>query len=253
MESKWHRLVCNLIYDLLRVVFGDRVLLGLDQFIYWDASDPQKKAAPDVFGRPNEPDRIFPSWKVWDLGAPAFVFEVVSDSSWPEDVAEKPALYDSLGARELIVFDPGFAARQPTAEHEPRALRAWRRIDGALVEVDLGDDSDRYFAETLGLWVRVCPSEEETAEGRLLLRLGQGERGEDLVPTPEARGEARGRAAGKAEDVLTVLAARGLEIPDPIRARVLACADLATLDRWITRAVAVESAAAVIEEDDANG
>jgi hypothetical protein len=71
---------------------------------------------------------------------------------------------------------------------------------------------------------------------------------EALVVKAEARGradgEARGRADGeargavhaKAEALLTVLAARGLGVTDPVRARVLACSDVPTLDRWIARA-----------------
>ena len=54
-----------------------------------------------------------------------------------------------------------------------------------------------------------------------------------------AEGEARGRAEGEAYGVLAVLDARGLSVSDAARARIVGCADLATLDRWVRRAVTV--------------
>ncbi len=57
-----------------------------------------------------------------------------------------------------------------------------------------------------------------------------------------AKGRAEGRAEGRAQAVLTVLAARGVNVTAEERTRVLACADDATLDAWLTRAVAAKSA-----------
>lgn len=47
------------------------------------------------------------------------------------------------------------------------------------------------------------------------------------------KGEARGRAAS----VLGVLEARGIEVPQDVRGRVLECQDLELLDTWMRRAV----------------
>ncbi|MPY97020.1 MAG: hypothetical protein GEU97_03345 [Actinophytocola sp.] len=52
----------------------------------------------------------------------------------------------------------------------------------------------------------------------------------------------QGRAEGKADAVLAVLAARGIAVTDDAKARITACTDLAQLDAWITRAVAIDSA-----------
>lgn len=61
-----------------------------------------------------------------------------------------------------------------------------------------------------------------------------------------AEGLAEGRAEGKAAAVLAVLAARRIPVPDFVRARIEACQDLKTLDRWITCAATAASAEDVL-------
>jgi hypothetical protein len=61
-----------------------------------------------------------------------------------------------------------------------------------------------------------------------------------------AEGRAEGEAAGRAHALIAVLAARGLDVPDDVRARITACTDLARLDAWLARAVTASSAADVI-------
>jgi len=56
-----------------------------------------------------------------------------------------------------------------------------------------------------------------------------------------AEGEARGRAEGEAGMLLRVLAARGFEVPGPVRERVLSCTDLSQLESWGDRAVTAAS------------
>jgi hypothetical protein len=56
----------------------------------------------------------------------------------------------------------------------------------------------------------------------------------------------QGRAEGRAEDVITVLTARGIAVPDDARAHILACSDLKKLDRWLASAVTASSAADVV-------
>lgn len=53
----------------------------------------------------------------------------------------------------------------------------------------------------------------------------------------EAKGEARGEVRGKRDALLTILAARGLTVSSDARARIETCAETATLDRWIAKAV----------------
>jgi len=58
----------------------------------------------------------------------------------------------------------------------------------------------------------------------------------------EARGRAEGEARGRAESILAFLAARAVPMSAEARERVLACTDLADLDRWIRRAAVVANA-----------
>lgn len=57
-----------------------------------------------------------------------------------------------------------------------------------------------------------------------------------------AEGEARGKAEGKAEAVLAVLAARGVDIPEGVRAEITGCTDRVRLDRLLHLAATAEHA-----------
>ena len=63
-----------------------------------------------------------------------------------------------------------------------------------------------------------------------------------------AEGEAKGKAEGKREALLLVLEGRGLSITRPQRAAILACDDLAKLDRWIAASGKVASVAELVGE-----
>ena len=53
----------------------------------------------------------------------------------------------------------------------------------------------------------------------------------------------QGRAEGRAEDVLAVLDARGVDVPEADRARISGCRDLDQLGVWLRRAVTADSVA----------
>ncbi len=60
-------------------------------------------------------------------------------------------------------------------------------------------------------------------------------------------GRNEGRNEGQAHALLRVLEARRIEVPLPVRERILTCADTALLDLWLTRAVTAATAAAVVD------
>ncbi|MFE3228565.1 hypothetical protein [Nocardia sp. NPDC059228] len=64
----------------------------------------------------------------------------------------------------------------------------------------------------------------------------------------KAEGVAEGRAEGEASAILTVLAARGIEVDGAARERILACGDLERLSDWLTRAVTVAAVAELFDQ-----
>jgi hypothetical protein len=56
------------------------------------------------------------------------------------------------------------------------------------------------------------------------------------------QGEAKGEAKGEARAVLAFLDARGIEVPDELRERIVGCTDLEQLDTWVRRAATASTA-----------
>jgi Uma2 family endonuclease len=169
-ESKRHLELRTILYQILRLAFRNQVMIGSDQFVYWDATDPAACLAPDVFVRVGAKDENFDSWKTWERGAPHLAVEIVSRSDAdPEPWAAKLAKYHRLGITELVRFH---------ADKPSSPLRVWDYVEGDLVERDLSPSS---FAECtpLGLWWTVQPD----LELGLVLRLSRDAAGRDLLPT----------------------------------------------------------------------
>jgi len=57
---------------------------------------------------------------------------------------------------------------------------------------------------------------------------------------------AQGKAEGKAESILTVLAVRGITVDEATRARITGCLDEATLEKWLRVALSASSAQDVV-------
>jgi hypothetical protein len=51
---------------------------------------------------------------------------------------------------------------------------------------------------------------------------------------------AEGMAEGEARSIIAVLAARGIEVPDEVLAKITACTDLEQLEQWVQRAAVAE-------------
>ena len=58
----------------------------------------------------------------------------------------------------------------------------------------------------------------------------------------KAEGKAEGEAKGEAKALLVILRRRGVAVTSDQQHRILACTDVATLDRWLDRAFSVASA-----------
>ena len=55
------------------------------------------------------------------------------------------------------------------------------------------------------------------------------------------RGHMSGKAEGKAEAIVAILAARGIALNEGSRARITGCSDVVTLDRWLVLAISASS------------
>jgi hypothetical protein len=77
---------------------------------------------------------------------------------------------------------------------------------------------------------------------------GNWEYQSDFARRYVAEGRAEGQAQGRAHAVLAVLAARHIDVPEDVRARISACSDLALLEQWLARAANARSLADVLHE-----
>ena len=102
------------------------------------------------------------------------------------------------------------------------------------------------------LWLAGSPVAARTRwEAFMTTEVGHEYRSElfrTLAAQNQAVGEARGEARGEGRAVLTVLDARGVEVPAAVREQILACTDLGQLDTWLRRAVTATTADDVIRE-----
>jgi Uma2 family endonuclease len=127
-ETRRHLEVRTALFQSLKAAFGDRAVIGSEQLVFWDPTDPRARCAPDVMVRVGERDAPFDSWKVWERGAPHLAVEIISasdstDTPW----SAKLERYRKVGLRELVAFD---------ADDPDRPLRSWDFADGDLVERD---------------------------------------------------------------------------------------------------------------------
>jgi len=66
-ENKRHLLLRTALLLLLqRELAGCVAAIGCEQFVYWNARDPRRCLAPDVFVKLGVEDSIFDSWKCWE-------------------------------------------------------------------------------------------------------------------------------------------------------------------------------------------
>lgn len=68
--------------------------------------------------------------------------------------------------------------------------------------------------------------------------------GEELIE----QGLQKGLARGRAEYILRILTARGVQVDEASRQRILTCMDLSTLDRWFDKSLNATTLAAVLDD-----
>jgi predicted transposase YdaD len=138
---------------------------------------------------------------------------------------------------ELAARLEGWKVLFAQVQAHPEGLEDLRGVVRYLLEV--GD------AEAHKAMARVLKSVAgEQREEELMMTLGEKliEQGRQQgLAEGQAAARAAGRVAGqavaRAEDVLRILAVRGIAVDEKARTLILTCADLATLDRWFDQAL----------------
>jgi hypothetical protein len=164
------------------------------------------------------------------------------------------------GARPIHTGHPGFVLRpvvvgpdNTPAPQDPDAaeLTVLAVLTGSL---DLGDPAARLRA--LRHIARVDAERRQTYTRLIRLTASAAVRQalENLMTTVFPRDDFidglldQGRTEGEARMLLRVLAARGLEVPDDIRQRVLDCANTTQLEMWADRAATAGSLVDIFSE-----
>src|SRR5688500_5839837 len=68
-ETTRHFRLRTALYQSIELAFRGTALVGSDQFLYFDATDPKRCLAPDLMFR-HGPSQLLRSWKTWEYGAP---------------------------------------------------------------------------------------------------------------------------------------------------------------------------------------
>ena len=152
------------------------------------------------------------------------------------------------GTEQLALRLPSWSelfARVHAGAHGPQALyRVVRYLH------QLGDEA------AVGAVKRVLHSIMESERAEALMKTMEEvlkERGHEQglakgLAKGLAEGEARGEAKGLAKALFRLLAAKGIHVDDASRQRIQGCMDVATLERWLDRAVQASRLSVVLDD-----
>ena len=115
-------------------------------------------------------------------------------------------------------------------------------LDALIVSLDIVDHEHASMYYDLVLAALPAAARRHLEEQMTTTREFKSDFMRKLVTTSEARGEARA--------VLTVLEARGIDVPAEIRSRIAECTDPVVLDAWVRAAVTVSSVDELFAADD---
>lgn len=178
-------------------------------------------------------------------------------SDFATDASVRKAGIDpATGDRHLEELAFEVVSEQSLADVTRRARemseRGVRRVFAILVK----KGEVREWSAKLGAWQPLGPDDvirDKTLSTPIPIKalLDSAEADDAVVGALEEKGNRRIeaiKARSKAEDVLLLLEARGLEVPEDARARILACRDLELLRSWLRRAAVTKFTAAIFEE-----
>jgi Uma2 family endonuclease len=190
-QGETNRLLLNVVSELAAERGWKDVYIGSDNFFQWVEDEPKVQISPDVFVVDAPPEHLPSSFQTWREGfrPPRLAVEIVSDDP-KKDHDDAPDRYASLGARELVSFDPRATGRRPRRE----LLTLYRRsTEGAFMHVYSGPGPA--YSKELDSWLVTTGSGDD-----LRLRVARDEAGVDLVPSTAERLAAVQRLAQAADE-----------------------------------------------------
>ncbi len=218
--AEWARAVGRMTGPLGARLVGEPVVLQLTGDVAEALLDPER---PEL--------AFFAAWTVHDRYGPEAVTVVERATELIEGVADE-ALRNTL---LRLIF--GMLHKKLLLKLEEASMDLDKIPTSPAYEEVSADYVRRHRAE---IEARLTPALEARLTPALEARLTPALEAR-LTPALEARVEARVEARA----LLTVLNARGIAVDEARRAAVLACDDVAVLDRWITRAATATTAAEV--------
>lgn len=125
-ESDFHRESIFYVLNVLDCFYADdpNVYVSGNLFIYLEKGNPRAVVSPDAFTVHGVAKYQRKTYKLWlEKIPPSFIIEVTSDSTRDRDEIEKPLLYQELGVKEYIQFDPTEDYLKPALKG--RRLNQW--------------------------------------------------------------------------------------------------------------------------------
>jgi hypothetical protein len=114
-----------------------------------------------------------------------------------------------------------------------------RKVLDVLLDALAGVDEERVTLYSDVVLAALSAAGRRYLEGLMTARTYEYQ--SDFVRRYVFQGRVEGEAKGEARAVLAVLDARGIDVPDDARARIVGCSDLDRLEAWVRRAVTVRS------------
>jgi Uma2 family endonuclease len=187
------------------------------------------------------------AWVVADEGRGLdLALEVLHRGDRKKDLVDNVERYASLGIAEYFIYDwgkqqlYGYRLPSPDARRYQRLVPQGGRYHSSVLGLDLVLERG-----SLRFYVGMA---ELIGSSDLIERLSgmveslESKAGEAEAKAGEAEAKVEQAVASTRASVLALLDARGISIPDEHRATVMACDDLALLQRWLLRAVSAVAA-----------
>ncbi len=149
-ETDLHRQMMVDLIEALAVYFSDRpdVYVSGNLLLLYEEGKPNSHVSPDVLISLGIPQRERENYKIWEEGkAPDLVIEVTSRTTKIRDVGFKKGLYEALGVREYLLFDP-------LQEYLKPSFQVYRLEGETFVRCLLGEQSS-YRSSHLELEFRI--------------------------------------------------------------------------------------------------